>query len=65
VQPNAINVLKAIPTVAVTTATDRFITMTTCDPPFHGLERTIAYGTFVGYSTAEPVELAPVLAKGT
>lgn len=64
VQPDAINVLNAVPTVSTTTATDRFITMTTCDPPFHGLERTIAYGTFVGFSTAAPAELAPVLAEG-
>lgn len=64
VQPEAVNVLNAVPTVATTTATDRFITMTTCDPPFHGLERTVAYGTFVGYSTTPPAELAPVLAEG-
>lgn len=64
VQPDAINVLNAVPTVATTTASDRFITMTTCDPPFHGLERTIAYGTFLGFSTTAPAELAPVLAEG-
>lgn len=64
VQPDAINVLDAVPTVSTTTSSDRFITMTTCDPPFHGLERTIAYGTFVGFSTTPPAELAPVLAGG-
>lgn len=63
VQPDAVNVLNAVPTVATTTASDRFITMTTCDPPFHGLERTIAYGTFVGFATTPPAELAPALAE--
>ena len=65
VQPDAINVLDAVPAVSTTTTSDRFITMTTCDPPFHGLERTIAYGTFVGFSTAAPTELASVLSGGS
>jgi sortase A len=63
VQPAAINVLNAVPTVATTATTDRFITLTTCDPPFRAQERTIAYGTFTGFATTPPAELAPVLAE--
>jgi sortase A len=64
VQPNAINVLNAVPTVSTTATTDRIITMTTCNPPYHAAERMIAYGTFVAFSTAAPPELAPILTKG-
>jgi sortase A len=64
VQPNAINVIDAIPTVSNTATTDRIITMTTCNPPYHAAERMIAYGTFVAFSTAAPTELAATLAKG-
>ena len=64
VQPNAINVLDAIPVVSTTATTDRIITLTTCNPPYHAAERMIAYGTFVGFSTAAPAQLAPTLAAG-
>jgi sortase A len=64
VQPNAINVLNAVPTVSTTATTDRIITLTTCNPPYHAAERMIAYGTFVGFSTTAPAELAATLAKG-
>jgi sortase A len=64
VQPNAINVLNAVPTVSNTATTDRIITMTTCNPPYHAAERMIAYGTFLAFSTAAPGELGPTLARG-
>jgi sortase A len=64
VQPNAIDVLNAVPTVTTTGTTDRIITLTTCNPPYHSRERMIAYGTFVEFSTAAPTELAPALAQG-
>ncbi|MDQ1609697.1 MAG: sortase [Microbacteriaceae bacterium] len=64
VQPNAINVLNAVPTVSTTATTDRIITMTTCNPPYHAAERMIAYGTFLAFSTAAPGELGPTLARG-
>lgn len=64
VQPDAINVLDAVPTVSRTPGSDRLITLTTCYPAiFPPLERVAAYGTFVGFSTAPPAELAPILAK--
>ena len=64
VQPDAVNVLNAVPTVSKTAATDRFITLTTCYPAiFPPLERVAAYGTFVGFDSRPPAELAPILAK--
>jgi sortase A len=64
VQPDAVNVLNAVPTVAKTDATERFITLTTCYPAiFPPLERVAAYGTFVGFDSKPPAELAPILAK--
>ncbi|WP_171042374.1 class E sortase [Sinomonas gamaensis] len=64
VQPDAVNVLNAVPTVSKTAASDRFITLTTCYPAiFPPLERVAAYGTFVGFDSVPPAELAPILAK--
>jgi sortase A len=64
VQPDAVNVLNAVPAVSKTAASDRFITLTTCYPAiFPPLERVAAYGTFVGFDTRPPAELAPILAK--
>jgi sortase A len=64
VQPDAIDVLNAVPTVSGAAARERFITLTTCYPAiFPPLERLAAYGTFVGFDTAPPAELAPILAK--
>ncbi|MCH6471822.1 class E sortase [Sinomonas terrae] len=64
VQPDAINVLDAVPTVSRTPGNDRLITLTTCYPAiFPPLERVAAYGTFVGFSTTAPAELDPTLAK--
>ncbi len=64
VQPDAVNVLDAVPTVSRTAGADRLITLTTCYPAvFPPLERVAAYGTFVGFDTAPPAELAPLLAK--
>ncbi len=64
VQPDAIDVLNAVPTVSRTPGNDRLITLTTCYPAiFPPLERVAAYGTFVGFSTTPPAELAPLLAK--
>ncbi|NUP73614.1 MAG: class E sortase [Sinomonas sp.] len=64
VQPDAVSVIDAVPTVSRTPGNDRFITLTTCYPAiFPPLERVAAYGTFVGFDTAAPAELAPLLAK--
>jgi sortase A len=64
VQPNAVDVLNAVPTASHTAGSERFITLTTCYPAiFPPLERLAAYGTFVGFDPAPPAELAPILAK--
>jgi sortase A len=64
VQPDAVDILNAIPTVSKAAASERIITLTTCYPAiFPPLERVAAYGTFVGYDSKAPAELAPILAK--
>lgn len=64
VQPSAVDVINAVPTVSRTPATDRLMTLTTCYPAvFPPLERAIAYASFDRFDTAPPAELAPILAK--
>ncbi|MEA5457005.1 class E sortase [Sinomonas sp. JGH33] len=64
VQPDAVTVLDAIPAVSRIAGADRLMTLTTCYPAvFPPLERVAAYATFVGFDTAPPAELAPLLAK--
>lgn len=46
VQPEAVDVLLPVPAHPGASASDRLITITTCNPPFHAAERLIAYGTF-------------------
>jgi sortase A len=57
VQPTAVDVIDPVPTVPAAKATQRLITMTTCDPPFHARERTVAYGTFVSFDATTPAAL--------
>jgi sortase A len=56
VQPTATNVLLPVPRVPNAKVSDRLITMTTCNPPYHAAERIIAYGTFVSY---QPLSAGP------
>jgi sortase A len=49
VQPTEVAVILPVPERAKVAATDRLITLTTCDPPFNAQEREIAYGVFVGF----------------
>lgn len=46
VQPSAVDVLQPVPRDREATPTDRFLTMTTCNPPYHSRERLIAYALF-------------------
>lgn len=52
VQPDAVDVLLPVPRVAGAAPADRILTMTTCNPPYHGVERIIAYSTFAGFRPA-------------
>jgi sortase A len=56
VQPTAVNVLLPVPQVTGAAATDRFITMTTCNPPYHAQERIAAYGVFDSW---QPLSVVP------
>jgi sortase A len=56
VQPTAVNVLLPVPRQATTAPTDRLITMTTCNPPYHAQERIAAYGVFQSW---QPLNVVP------
>lgn len=67
VQPSAVSVLLPVPRVADAAPQDRFITITTCNPPYHAAERLIAYGVFDSWqplSVVPPEIAASVAAKG-
>ena len=52
VQPTEVSVIQPVPRLTGTTPQDRLITLTTCNPPYHGRERIIAYGTFDSFRDA-------------
>ena len=51
VQPEHVEVIAPVPGAFGTGASDRLITLTTCDPPYHAQEREIAYGDLVGFQS--------------
>ena len=65
VQPSAVQVLAAVPGHPDSEPSDRIMTITTCNPPFHAAERLIAFSVFAGYSPLNdvPAEIA-ALVKG-
>lgn len=65
VQPNASDVLLPVPRHPEMPADGRYITITTCNPPFAAAERLIAYGTFDGWqplTDGAPAEIAAQVA---
>lgn len=66
VQPSAVQVLLPVPRQPDLTPTERLMTITTCNPPFHAGERLIAYNVFDGYAPpAEiPAEIAAAVPQG-
>jgi len=46
VMPTGVEVLEAVPNVPGLAATDRIITLTSCNPPLTAAERIIAYGVY-------------------
>jgi sortase A len=54
VQPDAYQVVSPVPRLPDATPVDRYMTITTCNPPFHAGERLIAYSTFESYSPTRP-----------
>lgn len=55
VQPNAVQVLAGVPGYPEKVPSDRIMTITTCNPPFHAAERLIAFSVFDGYAPLSEV----------
>jgi len=58
VRPTAVNVLLPVPQAQGATATDRLITLTTCNPPYHAQERIAAFGVFDSWQPLTDVPAA-------
>lgn len=61
VRPTAVDVLLPVPRTPGVEATDRMITLTSCNPLFSAAERIIAYGVFDSWqptSAGPPAEIA-------
>jgi sortase A len=58
VQPTEVAVLDPVPRQQGAQASDRIITMTTCNPPYHTVERLISYGVLESFSTTPPAAIA-------
>lgn len=64
VPPTAVEVLAPVPNLPEATATDRVITLTSCNPLLSTAERIIAYGVFQSWqpiSAGPPAELEPII----
>lgn len=58
VQPTDVAVLDPVPKVKGEQASDRILTMTTCNPPYHSVERLIAYSVLESFSKTPPSAIA-------
>lgn len=58
VQPNEVAVLEPVPRQDGAQASDRILTMTTCNPPYHTVERLISYSVLESFSTTPPAAIA-------
>ncbi|NQX13970.1 class E sortase [Microbacteriaceae bacterium VKM Ac-2855] len=66
VQPSAVDVIDPVPWSTDVAATDRLITLTSCNPLYSTAERIIAYGVFESWqprSAGPPTEIAATVAK--
>ncbi|QHC61257.1 class E sortase [Rathayibacter festucae] len=66
VQPSEIQVIDPVPWTTGAVATDRLITLTSCNPLYSTAERIIAYGVFESWqprSAGAPAEIAASLAQ--
>ena len=67
VRPTGVGVLDPVPQNPDATATDRLITLTSCNPFFSTAERIIAYGVFDKFyprAGGAPADIAPTVAGG-
>lgn len=58
VRPTAVNVLLPVPQAQGAAASDRLITLTTCNPPYHAQERIAAFGVFDSWQPLSDVPAA-------
>lgn len=58
VQPSDVAVLYPVPKQQGAQASDRLLTMTTCNPPYHTVERLISYSVLESFSTTPPAAIA-------
>ncbi|AYG05333.1 class E sortase [Gryllotalpicola protaetiae] len=58
VQPTDVAVLDPVPSQGGAQASDRILTMTTCNPPYHTVERLISYSVLESFSTTPPAAIA-------
>ncbi|GAA4162551.1 hypothetical protein GCM10022286_21610 [Gryllotalpicola daejeonensis] len=63
VQPTQVSVLAPVPNATDAKASDRIITLTTCNPPYHTVERLISYGVLESFSKTPPKAIAGELAQ--
>lgn len=63
VQPTEVSVLEPVPRQQAAQASDRILTMTTCNPPYHTVERLISYAVLESFSKTPPAAIAGELAK--
>ncbi len=66
VQPSAVGVLLPVPRQPAATPIERFMTITTCNPPFAAGERLIAYSVYQSFSPPQdvPSEIAAAVGQG-
>lgn len=57
-QPTAVQALLPVPMKAGQKASDRILTMTTCNPPYHSVERLVAYSVLESFSKTPPAAIA-------
>jgi sortase A len=67
VRPDAVQVLYPVPQVKEAAPSERYITMTTCNPPYHAQERIAAFGVFESWqplSAGPPAAIASEVGGG-
>ena len=63
VQPTEVSVLEPVPRKQDAQASDRILTMTTCNPPYHTVERLISYAVLESFSKTPPAAIAGELGQ--
>jgi len=62
-QPTDVQALDPVPMKAGAKASDRILTMTTCNPPYHSVERMAAYSVLESFSKTPPAAIASAVGQ--